>query len=336
MAETPPKRPPVVRLAVASVILVGGGLFFLSRATGLNFQKWLLILSRFSPWLIAIAAMGVSLQVALQISRWFSLFPAKEPVRWVRVARAFLTGQAVNTFVPARAGDVVKILALKGKNTGSQDVARTTGVVIADKLIDLLSLLLAVALFASWLLWEGLPSWRLPTRSEGIVAGLIIVTVFAAVALIRGKRGFWIRQKFIQLGSGLVALRNPPQLLRGTALGMAAWMAEASVLKLICSGQSVSCSLAQAICALLVLNLGVAIPVSFANIGTYEASMGFALTRFGVPLEEALAIATVHHALQILIPLCLIAPVWIFQKTGAWARTGARLTPTRTTLWKKA
>jgi uncharacterized membrane protein YbhN (UPF0104 family) len=40
--------------------------------------------------------------------------------------------------------------------------------------------------------------------------------------------------------------------------------------------------------------------VSVANLGVYEAALAFGLSRSGIPLPTAVAIATLHHALQLL------------------------------------
>ena len=57
--------------------------------------------------------------------------------------------------------------------------------------------------------------------------------------------------------------------------------------------------LSRAVFLLCLLNLAIAVPVSLANVGAFEASIVFGLSTFGVPTATALAIATVHHALQL-------------------------------------
>jgi hypothetical protein len=52
--------------------------------------------------------------------------------------------------------------------------------------------------------------------------------------------------------------------------------------------------------ALVIVNLSVSVPVSFANLGVYEAGLAYGLTRVGVPLPVAITLATTHHALELL------------------------------------
>ena len=43
------------------------------------------------------------------------------------------------------------------------------------------------------------------------------------------------------------------------------------------------------------LNLGIAVPVTVGNLGIFEASLAFGLSRVGIPAEDSLAIATLEH-----------------------------------------
>jgi len=52
--------------------------------------------------------------------------------------------------------------------------------------------------------------------------------------------------------------------------------------------------------ALVLLNVGISVPISVANVGPYEAALAFGLRQAGVPLSSAVVLATVHHALELL------------------------------------
>jgi uncharacterized membrane protein YbhN (UPF0104 family) len=70
-------------------------------------------------------------------------------------------------------------------------------------------------------------------------------------------------------------------------------------------------SLAQAIVGLLVLNLGIAIPVSVANVGAYEAATVVGLAPFGVPAGQALALGAMHHAVQLATIAAFALAFWL-------------------------
>jgi uncharacterized membrane protein YbhN (UPF0104 family) len=68
----------------------------------------------------------------------------------------------------------------------------------------------------------------------------------------------------------------------------------------LCTALAFPLSLPQVVLALAALNVGISVPVSIANLGVYEAALAFGLSRSGMPLPTAVAIATLHHGLQLL------------------------------------
>jgi SAM-dependent methyltransferase len=87
-------------------------------------------------------------------------------------------------------------------------------------------------------------------------------------------------------------------LVPALACGVLAWLSEATILRVLATRLGFDVSIARAIGVLVVLNLGIAVPLTFANLGTFEAAIVFALGLYGVPASNALAVATVHHAVQ--------------------------------------
>ena len=63
--------------------------------------------------------------------------------------------------------------------------------------------------------------------------------------------------------------------------------------------------LSQAFFVLLIVNLGIAVPLSFANLGTYEAAIVFALTQLDVTMSKSLAVGISHHLAQALAVVVL-------------------------------
>jgi hypothetical protein len=61
----------------------------------------------------------------------------------------------------------------------------------------------------------------------------------------------------------------------------------------------VELSIPQAMVGLLVLNVGIALPVSVANVGAYEAATVVGLLPFGATAPQALAIGAIHHGVQV-------------------------------------
>jgi uncharacterized membrane protein YbhN (UPF0104 family) len=64
------------------------------------------------------------------------------------------------------------------------------------------------------------------------------------------------------------------------------------------------------------LNLGIAIPVSIANLGAYEAATVLGLSPFGISVPTALAIGMIHHAIQIATVFVFAAAFWLCGRLG--------------------
>jgi uncharacterized membrane protein YbhN (UPF0104 family) len=95
--------------------------------------------------------------------------------------------------------------------------------------------------------------------------------------------------------SSLQPLREPARGAR--ALGLALLKKAVEVAAILCVQRAfgVSLPIAAAVVVLAVLNLATLLPVVPGNVGVFEAAVVLALTRFGLPAEQALGIAVVQH-----------------------------------------
>ena len=83
----------------------------------------------------------------------------------------------------------------------------------------------------------------------------------------------------------------------------------------------------QVLGGLVVLNLGISVPVSLANVGTYEAATVAGLVPFGVPAASALAIGALHHAVQLLAAVVPAVVFWTRDRIQAGAPREAEPAP---------
>jgi 2-polyprenyl-3-methyl-5-hydroxy-6-metoxy-1,4-benzoquinol methylase len=86
---------------------------------------------------------------------------------------------------------------------------------------------------------------------------------------------------------------------------------------LLSSSVGIHLTWSSALGVLVVLNVGIAIPISFANVGTFETAVAFGLIRLGNPLQESLGVATVHHLIQVGSTLMLAGGFWLLSRPGA-------------------
>jgi uncharacterized membrane protein YbhN (UPF0104 family) len=247
-------------------------------------------------------------QLTFQSLRQWAVVPRDLALGPVRVAHAFVLGEWLNGFAPARTGDALKVVLIRRESGESLGGVRSAiGAVLADKVVDVLSLvLLCAAGGLIGLLWA--------RAQVGVFAASVAAAAVLAVVAAKRQRWTWTRD----LG-GFSGLRDRPRVLASLAFSLAAGVAEGGALWLLCAGLGVAPAPSEILLALVVLNVGISVPISFANLGVYEAALASGLGYAGVPLPTALAVAASHHGLELLaqnvaaagLSLSTLAPRWI-------------------------
>jgi uncharacterized membrane protein YbhN (UPF0104 family) len=177
-------------------------------------------------------------------------------------------------------------------------VADATGAMLADKGFDVVTLALVAVVFGRQVLVSALASSK---HAALVIAGAVVVAWVAWLVLRRFFPRVHERLRSAPAATWAAArsLFTAKRLALGLCLGVAAWLAEVGMLALLCGGIGVHVTFAQSTVALVVLNLGIAVPVSAGNVGAYEAATVFGLAPFGVSMNDALAVGMLHHAVQI-------------------------------------
>lgn len=309
-----PTRPLLARYAtlIAAVAIVACAIVWLESPGGIHPAAILAALRRFPAWAIA-AAVGLGLlQNLCQATRLWTLLPGDKRLPWWAVFRSFTWGQLVNNYVPGRAGDVVKIALIRDVSSGdTASAARLAGgVLVADKIADVGALLLLVGVAAPALLRE------VHVHVPGFVFAVAAVALVVIAVVLTRRSLHKARAVLAEVLRGTSALVRLPRIGLALMFGMAAWASESVIVMVLAGALGFHLALSQALGAIAILNLGIAVPVSFANIGTFEVALVFGLTRFHTPAAAAFAIATVHHMVQVACVLLLAA--------GFGARRGDR------------
>lgn len=252
---------------------------------------------------LLVAALLSLAQAVAMATRLWSVFPRGTRPGWAQVARAFGFGQLANACLPGRAGDLIKVVAMSrpaGQREGATgpDTAGAMGVVLADKAVDVATLMMLVTAFAPALL-AGIAARALHVTWIGLLA--VPLAAGATLALRRWRPGLFrkVRHAAVVTFGTVRALMTPSRLLLALSLGVCAWVAEAVSMQVLSAPFGVSLTIPQAMVGLLVLNVGIAVPVSVANVGAYEAATVVGLVPFGASAPQALAIGAIHHAVQV-------------------------------------
>jgi uncharacterized membrane protein YbhN (UPF0104 family) len=256
---------------------------------------------------------GLSLvKIALGAFRLWFVFPRVRRPALVGVARAFSFGELMNTYVPGRVGDAFKVASIARAHEArdGRSIAETTGALIAERGLDVASLALLAAIFGGG---------ALLTVASGMVHRLWIVgavalgvgVVFAAVRRVWPNAAGVLARVFSSTLSAMRGAVSAHRLSAIVAMALVGWIAELVSLSVLASALGFHLAFPQAVVAVVVLNLGIAVPVSVANVGAFEAALAVGLSHFGVPTPDAVAIGTVLHAAQIGAVILAALAFWL-------------------------
>ncbi len=240
-------------------------------------------------WVVgAVAANGLILVFWTLL--WLQLLPATVRVGWSRMGEVTaLTVAGMNT-LPFMGGHALGLgLLAKRGGTGVEVAA---AVLALDQLCEgltkvlMLTLAMAVAPVPDWLRRA---AWILSGAMLPLLAGLVWLSRRPAApgALARWSGHFEI-------------LRHPRRWLGGLALNVATKLAEAGGIWAVQQAGGADLPVASVLVVLAAVNVATMVSVSPGNLGVYEAAAVAAYALFGVPMEQAVALALVQHA-------CLLA-----------------------------
>lgn len=264
-----------------------------------SFQTFKEQLKSFSWLTLAMASMAFIIQILFQAGRLYYLAPF--PISYKKVFQAFIVGQSVNCFIPLRTGDAVKAQFLSKTQPG-ESFSKLLGVIILDKLIDIVSLLfLALVL--------GLPFLRQYLSQQSAPSGFISIAFIALLVLgflaLLGSQIKFVRNRVKDFLKGFKAAESPKKVFLGFLSSTLSWISELFSLIVLCHTFGVHLSLSSAFVPLFILNIGIIAPVSIGNVGLHEISLAFGLSQVGLGRTEALAVAIMHHGFQVLVTVLL-------------------------------
>lgn len=291
------KKNAYLKLLVSAVI-VTLFLTYLARSGQFSFSEVLGVIRTFPLSAVVLALVACCLQLFFGMVRFWLLFQPADNPGFLKVIRAISLGQWANTFLPARAGDVAKAVLVSRGSITDPSVATGAGVVLTDKVIDISSLVLLIIATRSWAI-KGFELPDIPAKGVWIVLFSILVLV-VLWGVSKRKRLVNLSGWLTSFLAGLRGMLHPARFPMAVSLSVFAWLFEILALYVLASTQDFSLGLAELVYTLTLLNLAISVPISVANVGPFEASIVFALSVFGVPTTQALAIASVHHFLQAL------------------------------------
>jgi uncharacterized membrane protein YbhN (UPF0104 family) len=222
--------------------------------------------------------------LALRAAVWRNVLAAAYPERrvpFVSVTGAFLAGTALNSFLPAKGGELAKLGLIRSRIHDStlSTLAATLGVVM------LLDGLLGGALLAGLVVFGQAPITLPSFGIAPVLAALAVVGAAVAALHLRPRRA---RSLFAHLAQGAAILRTPQRYLHSVLpLQLGAWACRVGVAFLVLSAFGIEAGLATAALVVVFNGLSAAIPVP-GGVGTQQVLTAYAL-RGVVPLTGAVS-----------------------------------------------
>jgi uncharacterized membrane protein YbhN (UPF0104 family) len=288
------RRRTIVRIAL-TVILVAGGIAAISSLHAMDWRAFGTALTGVSLAPLALAIVVSTVQVYAQLARFVVLVPphARHPL--MELLDATAVGQLLNYATPLRAGDAYKLIRLAPNSQGREG---RFSLLLAALLVERVADVTALLIMAAWASLAALLIWsRTMVPSGPAIAALVVGGAVVSIAIVVLARrmpttvGTFLRNLWGALWS--------PRFTRALAVSLVTWSLDAGTLYFTTrSVGAYALSFRDVMQSVFVLNLGIAVPVTVGNIGVFEASLAFALTRHGVSPEDALAIATLEHVVK--------------------------------------
>ncbi|HET7699979.1 MAG TPA: lysylphosphatidylglycerol synthase transmembrane domain-containing protein [Candidatus Limnocylindria bacterium] len=258
----------------------------------------------------------------LRSLRWARLLrEGGAQIGWRDLLRILFLGWFVNSIVPAKLGDLYRSFLVKQRFGIS--LSRTVGVVVAERLLDLL------VVFGMLIVGGYVAFGRTIVADLGLVyltgaalAALIVVGL-AAVYYLAPKLARFFPREVRRIGrlfrEGV--LHSFRALPVAGPLTILIWVAEALRLQLVMTALGLEIPLSGVVFVAVAVALLTTVPLTPAGFGFVEIAMVYVLTEgFGLAQHDAVAVAVVDRAVSVLSVIVIGAIVYL--RTGHQERVG--------------
>lgn len=222
-------------------------------------------------------------------------------------------GYMGNVVLPARGGELLRVLLLHERSSGSR--REILGSIIAERLLDVISLvfLLALVTLAGT---AGTPAGVAP--AIGGLAAIAVGAIVLAIYLHLRRRG---RFETFAAKVRPVARASKP-LLSPTGAGLLAlsagiWLLEGFVFALVAHSVGVDLSLLEGAFLVVIANFFALIPAAPGYVGTYDAAVLFGLNALGVPNDAAIGTAILAR-LVAFVPVTIAGLILLVTRYGGF------------------
>jgi uncharacterized membrane protein YbhN (UPF0104 family) len=244
--------------------------------------------ARLSQVSLALLALAIALQVCnllLRATAWRAVLAAAVPsqrVSWRHVTGAYMAGTGINGVVPARGGDVARVVLACRTVPGSCCSLVASGLLVETLLDGLIG-----GMLVGWAVWSGaVPLQQLERRPPG-GAGMVVVALSAIVGaglIAAGRARPRLRRIVRDMRRGLAVLATPRTYLRAVAAPqLAAWSARMAAMYCFLHAFHIHAGLGQTALVLVAGSVSTLLPLTPGGIGTQQALLVVALAGVATP-----------------------------------------------------
>ncbi len=298
------KNPVGKKRAIASILVVSILVVVMAKSNTISWQGVVRSLQTIGVqnFILALCmALGQYVCVAL---RFVVLIP-EACTSMFQVSRIYTNGQLFNHLFPARAGDLYKIIALKrAADDNSFSTAYVVSALIIERLVSTLILVLLIVLLIDWSTIR-VTDLSLVDRAGQMKIALAGATLSGVVLYFAQKKSPRFHAWLVELKRSFLTILNLRRFVLVVAMSAVMWSLEVLSIIFLAAPLDIDLQLGQGLFILLLLNVGIAVPVTLGNVGTYEAVLVLGLGLWGVGTNDSIAIAISHHFLQIFSLLIL-------------------------------
>lgn len=333
-SEEPKRKGRAARWSVAVACLLAAALLYFA-LRGIHWAKLWEILRHAKARYLAFMLATASASYFLRAVRWRVLLSAERSVSVLSVFWATVAGYLGNSFLPARAGELIRSAMLgRSSGLGTSFVFATA---LSERLLDAATLVV-VGVVTSSTLSVLSPEMRHALQVFGLVGVIGVVGLVIAPRL-----ESWISRTLQRLPlpprvieklsdalsrflSGMRACQKRSQAIQFALLTVIAWLTDAFGASLVAQAIGLSLTIPQALFVLSALGLSSALPSTPGYLGVYQFVSVSVMPLFGYTQEQALAFILLAQVNGYVLLLLWALPMFLF---GRGKNTGGRVEQTR-------
>lgn len=303
------------RWLISLLALLVTGAFAYVAVSGVHLGEAWQALRESDWWWLGPALVALAASMLARALRWRALFaPGRRPPL-AAVGNAMMVGYLYNNILPARSGEVARVVVLDRRS--SAQPAEIVGTVVLERIYDVMGVLLIFFAAEPWL---PAVSWATPAA---VAAGVLALAIAAAATVLAvwgdapmrallgplrrlpGLSEERLEHTLAELAHGLSGLRRPGVALLGLLWTIAAWLLTALLAYLVTLAFHMHVPFAAGVLVSSAVGLAMILPAPPAAVGVFEGAALLALRAYKLPHSTALSYAVVLHLVNF-IPFIVV------------------------------